>query len=98
MDAAGVRRLGRGDRAQHDLGASAALVARARHRGTRSARLPRLAAGPPPAGRRVSGFKFPHPLVLLVAGTALAATASWVLRSEEHTSELQSHSGISYAV
>src|SRR5436309_2370691 len=79
MDAAGVRRLGRGDRAQHDLGASAALVARARHRGTRSARLPRLAAGPPPAGRRVSGFKFPHPLVLLVAGTALAAAASWVL-------------------
>src|SRR5256886_2701975 len=84
MDAAGVRRLGRGDRAQHDLGASAALVARARHRGTRSARLPRLAAGPPPAGRRVSGFKFPHPLVLLVAGTALAAAASWVLPAGQY--------------
>src|SRR5207244_11570563 len=84
MDAAGVRRLGRGDRAQHDLGASAALGARARHRGTRSARLPRLAAGPPPAGRRVSGFKFPHPLVLLVAGTALAAAASWVVPAGQY--------------
>src|SRR5207253_3002929 len=79
VDAARVRRLGRGDCAQHDLGAPAALAARARRRGTRSARLPRLAAGPGPGGRRVSGFKFPHPLVLLVAGIALAAAASWVL-------------------
>ena len=32
----------------------------------------------------MSGFKFPHPLVLLVAGTALAAAASWVLPAGQY--------------
>jgi len=32
----------------------------------------------------VSGFKFPHPLVLLVAGLALAAAASWVLPTGQY--------------
>jgi len=32
----------------------------------------------------VSGFKFPHPLVLLVAGIALAAAASWVLPAGQY--------------
>ncbi len=32
----------------------------------------------------MSGFKFPHPLVLLVAGIALAAAASWVLPAGEY--------------
>jgi len=32
----------------------------------------------------VTGFKFPHPLVLLVAGLALAAAASWVLPTGQY--------------
>ena len=32
----------------------------------------------------MSGFKFPHPLVLLVAGIALAAAASWVLPAGQY--------------
>ncbi|HYU00047.1 MAG TPA: SLC13 family permease [Gemmatimonadales bacterium] len=32
----------------------------------------------------MSGFKFPHPLVLLVAGLALAAAASWVLPTGQY--------------
>ena len=32
----------------------------------------------------MNGFKFPHPLVLLVAGLALAAAASWVLPTGQY--------------
>src|SRR5439155_5865135 len=84
MDTAALRGLRRCHRHQYDRGTAGALAARARHPGARPARLLRLAAGQRSDSSRVTGFKFPHPLVLLVAGLALAAAASWMLPTGQY--------------